>query len=279
MTKPKVSVIIPFYNLGEYLDEAINSVLNQSFQDFEIIIVDDGSTDSQSIQKFQSYKNHQDSRIQIFPKENEKLPATRNYGIERSKGEYITCLDADDSFHQDFLKECVEVLDNNKKLGIATTWLKPFGDVLGKDTVVQIKKDDGLILLKNFVHVASMFRKKTWDEVKGYDESMVNGYEDWSFWLSIIEKGYNWEVIPKSLFNYRVRANSMLRKVKDKEDENYDYILQKHSKLIKQLDLKEVLKSARKTIFDYDLTINKLNTQKSQNTVFRFLEKLRNSGH
>jgi glycosyltransferase involved in cell wall biosynthesis len=259
MITPKVSVIIPFFNLGEFLEDAVNSVLSQSYTDYEVIIVNDGSTEQSSIDTLQNFENLKNPKVRVLTKSNEGLPATRNHGIENSNGEYICCLDADDMYSPDFLLRSVETIEKNNDFGFVTTWFQPFGDVSGPETMVQIKKDNNLFFVKNVPHVASLFRKSAWEKVRGYDESMKNGYEDWNFWLSILENGYDWDVIPEPLFMYRVRTNSMLRSIKDKETENYEYILKQHQALLKKSDTIGILKAARGIIFEYDLIIGDLN--------------------
>src|SRR5690606_19795129 len=99
MARALVSIIIPHYNLGEYLDEAVESVLMQTYRNLELIIVDDGSTQDYSREALKKYSKHTDKRLRLYQKENEGLAATRNFGIEKSSGEYICCLDADDKYN------------------------------------------------------------------------------------------------------------------------------------------------------------------------------------
>ena len=117
---PTVSVIMPCYNLGQYLDEAVDSVLSQTYQDFEIIIINDGSTDDLTNELLKGYNRPKTS---VYHTENQGLPATRNYGIEKATGKYICCLDADDKYHPEFLEKTVRVLDEDEgeDCGIVTT--------------------------------------------------------------------------------------------------------------------------------------------------------------
>ncbi len=203
---PKVSIIIPLYNLGEYLDEAVYSVLNQTYHDFEIIIVNDGSTDEYTINLLKEYNK---PKTKIYHTKNQGLPATRNYGIERANGEYICCLDADDKYHPNFIDKCVSVLENDNQLeyGIVTTYFKLFEN--GNDVIKVIDFNPFIQAVENRLHVASLFRKKCWDEVGGYSTNL-SGYQDWDFWIAIIAKGYKWFTIKDILFFYRKRTGSML---------------------------------------------------------------------
>jgi glycosyltransferase involved in cell wall biosynthesis len=108
---PKVSVIIPVYNGSRYLEETVRSILEQSFSDFEILIVDDGSTDNSKQIALDLQK--EDDRILVFEKENTGVSDTRNYGMERAKGECLVFMDADDVAGLDFLKSRVEAMEQN----------------------------------------------------------------------------------------------------------------------------------------------------------------------
>src|SRR4030066_1926561 len=124
---PRVSVIMPCYNLGQYLNEAVESVLSQTFQDFEIIIVNDGSTDEFTNKLLANYNK---PKTRVLTTDNEGLPSARNNGIKISSGEYICCLDADDKYHPEFLEKTVPVLMNDMahEYGFVTTWAQFFGN-------------------------------------------------------------------------------------------------------------------------------------------------------
>src|SRR5579862_7046804 len=104
MTQPRVSVIVPCYNLGEYLDEAVESVLAQTYQDFEILIVDDGSTNDKTRTILSNYAR---PRTTVYRTPNRGLAAARNFLVARARGEYLCALDADDKLHPTFLEKTV----------------------------------------------------------------------------------------------------------------------------------------------------------------------------
>jgi len=204
---PKVSVIIPCYNLGEYLDEAVDSVLSQTYKDFEVIIINDGSTDEHTNELLRNYDK---DKCSVYHTVNQGLPAARNYGIRKSSGEYICCLDADDKYDPGFLAKTVAILeeDTGYNTGIVTTWVNVFGEEFFIWKTGEFNIPD--LLYCNVIHVASLFRKRCWEEVNGYALNL-NGYQDWSFWLSIVGKGYFWSLINEPLFYYRKRKNSMVK--------------------------------------------------------------------
>src|SRR5262245_40475840 len=98
---PKVTVVIPCFNLGGFIDEAVDSVLAQTFDDYEIIIVNDGSTDAATNAKLAHYDR---PRTVVYTTENQRLPRARNFGIEKGRGQYVCCLDADDLFAPTYLE-------------------------------------------------------------------------------------------------------------------------------------------------------------------------------
>jgi len=194
---PKVSVIIPCYNQGKYLEDALTSVYNQTFQDLEIIIINDGSTDdSQEI----TDKIEHPKVIKIH-QVNKGVVSARNEGIKRASGEFILPLDADDKIAPTYIEKAVYHIEKNPNLGIVYCEAELFGE--------EIKKWDLppytlLNMLKaNCIFCTALFRKKDWEDVGGYKEQQKNFWEDYDFWLSLIEMGREVFQIPEVLFYYR----------------------------------------------------------------------------
>ncbi|MEW6068859.1 MAG: glycosyltransferase [Nitrospirota bacterium] len=226
---PKVSVIIPCYNLGIYLDEAVDSVLAQTYQDYEIIIINDGSTDEFTNNLLKDYSK---PKCTIYTTPNQGLPAARNYGIERSKGECICCLDADDKYHPEFLVKTMASLDGDKehKYGFVTSYVQVFGE---ENYIWETAEYNPYRLaVDNRIHVASLFRKQCWEEVGGYSTNL-SGYQDWDFWISIAAKGYEWKIIKEPLFYYRIRKNSMLKTSDKKRNALYNQIIENNKNFYK----------------------------------------------
>lgn len=205
---PKVSVVIPCYNLGSFVEETLASVRAQTFQDLEIILVDDGSTDVATRAVVDRIKA--EGGVRVFRTENQGLPATRNFAISQADGEYICCLDADDLLHKQFVAACAAVLDadSEQHLGFVTTHVKVFGEQ--NSYWYCSDYDPELLLIENVVHVASMFRKQVWQEVGGYAVNL-SGFQDWDFWIAVVEAGYRWALVKRPLFRYRDREGSMIK--------------------------------------------------------------------
>ncbi len=214
---PKVSIIIPCFNLGKYLNEAVESVLAQTFQDFELIVVNDGSTDKKTNQIINEFNN---SRVKVIHTTNQGLSGARNTGISQSEGEYILPLDADDKIAPTYLEKAVKVLDRNNNIGIVYCEAVFFGENQGKWVLPEYSFPE--ILKHNVIFSSSLFRKSDWQKVNGYNSNMIYGWEDYDFWLSIIELKREVFKIPEILFFYRSRLDSMNNRMKN-EHRLYSY--------------------------------------------------------
>lgn len=223
----KVSVIVPCYNQGHFLDEAVGSVLGQTFSDVEIIIINDGSTDSltKTILQTASWPN-----TKVIHTDNQGLAAARNNGIDQAEGQYILPLDADDVIEPEYIEKAAELLDQNPDLGIVYSRARLFGAVTTEWTLPPYSLE--AILQDNVIFCSAMFRRQDWEAVGGYDQGMVFGWEDYEFWISLIERGRKVCQIPEVLFGYRVATDSMVRsKEKWQKIAMFKRVYQRHQQL------------------------------------------------
>jgi glycosyltransferase involved in cell wall biosynthesis len=200
---PKVTVVIPCYNHGEFLDETVDSVLAQTFDDFEIIIVNDGSTDPGTVALLNRYLR---PRTTVLHTLNGGVSSARNTGISRARGEYILPLDADDRIAPTYLEKAAAILDARPEVGIVYCDEEMFGEREGKWDHPEY--DPVAELFDNLIHPAALFRKSDWERVGGYSPSFVYGWEDWDFWVSMTELNKQVSKIPEILYYYRVRSTS-----------------------------------------------------------------------
>jgi len=200
----KVSVIIPCYNQGKWLWDAIDSVLVQDMDDFEIIVVNDGSTDPITNRIVASIEHPKITALMIA---NQGLAGARNEGINQAKGCYILPLDADDRFHPSYLRKASEVLDQFPDTGIVYCRAELFGEQQGIWNLDPYKFPD--ILISPQIFASSMYRRSDWEKVGGYKRDMIYGWEDYEFWLSLIETGVGVHQIEEVLFYYRKTTGSM----------------------------------------------------------------------
>jgi len=202
---PLVSVLIPCYNQGEFVDEAVDSVLAQTYTNVEIIVVDDGSTDATTRERIAEYRR---PKTRIVRAPHSGLAATRNRALAESTGAYVCALDADDRLDAAFLARTVAVLERDASIGFASAWLRAFGDETWEWKPERC--DLATLLSENTVLTAALVRREALVAVGGYDAGMpVQGDEDWDLWLRLVERGYRGVIVPEVLFQYRRRKGSM----------------------------------------------------------------------
>ena len=219
----KVSIVIPCYNYAHYLSEAIESALNQTYKNIEVIVVDDGSTDDTK-EVAQKYL------VKLLTQSNQGLSSARNLGIAASTGEWILPLDADDLINT----ECVDKLLSKVKLegaDIGCPAIQEFGD---KKRFLQINTKNlrfSSFKQRNYVVASCLYRKKIWDELGGYDTKMKGGHEDWDFWTRALYAGYKMAAVNEPMFFYRIHEGSMLHEFAKNHEENKRYIKNKFTDL------------------------------------------------
>lgn len=228
-----LSIIIPCFNQGKFLLEALASIVNcveaQNGFSYEIIIVNDGSTDPVSQQILACLR---EQGYTVIYQENQGISAARNTAIQRARGKYILPLDADNKIRSGLLQTSTDILDKYPDVGIVYSDVERFGQETG---VYQIPEFDLCqLLLANYIDACAVFRKTVWEDCGGY-APMPNrlGYEDWEFWIHAAKRGWEFHHVPKVLFDYRVRPNSMSVDCKKPEHQQilYAYICNKHHEL------------------------------------------------
>lgn len=224
---PTVSVIMPCYNQGHFLAEAVGSVLAQTYKSFELVIINDGSTDAATLDILKQYQH---PGIQVLHTENRGPAAARNTGIQQARGKYILPLDSDDRIAPTYLERAVDLLDRDAGIGIVYSQAELFGTKTGKCDLPGYSFP--AILLGNMVFNSSCFRKSDWEKVGGYNENMVYGWEDYDFWLSIIELGRDVVQIPEVLYFYRQVPDSRSdRLTEERQIISYAQIFHNHPQL------------------------------------------------
>jgi len=206
---PLISVIIPVYNSEKTLQETLESVLNQTFSDFEVIVINDGSPDG-SLDVISSI---QDSRIKVFSYPNSGLSASRNRGLSHACGEFIAFIDADDLWTPDKLEAQLKALQANPQAGVAYSWtayIDESGQFLRSGNRIAVTGDVyGKLLVRNFLENGSnaLIRKQALDAVGGFDQALCSA-EDWDIVLRLASR-YHFVAVPAAQILYRVSATSM----------------------------------------------------------------------
>lgn len=227
---PDVTIVTPFFNMAEFIGETAESVFRQTFRNFEWLIIDDGSTDAKAAQVLDELARR-DNRVKVFHRTNAGLAATRNFGFREARTEYVAQLDADDLLAPTFLEKCLWFLETHPHCAWAHSAVIGFGEqeyLWLRD----FKREQ--MLKENILVPTSVVRRSAHFTCGQYDESIRRGYEDWDYWLSMIEHGFTSQVIPEYLCWYRRRPNSMLAKIQ--KDESYnewfaEYRRRKHGRL------------------------------------------------
>ena len=211
---PKVSVVVPVYNVRSYIEEALVSLERQSFQEFEVVVVNDGSTDdtAEVVKPFVL----RDSRFQLLYKQNGGLASARNYGIRKARAEYIALLDGDDAYEPGKLATHVARLDNATEIGVVYSASRIICED-GRPTFMHLSGKPirsnplAALLCKNFIGHGSnaVFRRSVWHEVGEFDEALRSS-EDIDFWLKIAAT-QRWRFYrePQILCSYRVRQSGL----------------------------------------------------------------------
>lgn len=226
----KLSIIIPCFNDGFFLSEAITSIPNNTPFDIETIIVNDGSTDQNTLTILKEY----DGRgVTVISQANKGLGNARNAGIKAAKGEYILPLDADNKIKPEYLNKTIELLDANV---CDIVYAKPcfFGENIEDRLFTTHDFNQATLFTGNYIDACAVFRKSVWEKVGGYDEKMpFQGNEDWEFWINCAKNNFKFKFLNEELYYYRVVQNSMIGNLKAEQlESNYNYIFKKYKQEI-----------------------------------------------
>ena len=220
---PKVSVILPIYNGEKYLGEAIDSILNQTFNDFELVIINDGSTDNSGA-ILEGYRSR-DARIRVYYQDNQGLAATLNRAISLARGGYLARQDQDDLSLPERFEKQLAFLQTHPRHGMVGTWAAVWRGSKPTDRPLAHPAED-LILKFNllfdnpFVHSSMMIRKETLEEIGGYSTDPTRQPpEDYELW-SRIARQFRVANIPEVLHIYREVPGSMCRSAPGRSREN-----------------------------------------------------------
>jgi glycosyltransferase involved in cell wall biosynthesis len=233
MNNPLVSIVVPCYNQAQFLDEALQSVLDQTYSNWECVIVNDGSPDNtkEVVEKWIL----KDNRFIYLFQENTGVCAARNFGIMYASGEFILPLDSDDKISPDYVLLALQSFHNDDLLKVVYCKAEKFGEEKG----IWYLKPFSLMNLARFnmIFCAALFRKKDWERVGGFDVNMVSGLEDWEFWIAILKDGGNVKCLDIYGFYYRIKKISRNKQYNDEDEKKIlEYMSVKHAAFyVKQL--------------------------------------------
>ena len=230
---PLISIIVPCHNQGQYLEECLQSVLDQTYLNWECIIVNDGSPDD--TEKVANKWVQKDKRFKYLYKENGGLSSARNAGISVAQGIYILPLDADDKIGKSYLELAFAEFKMNTSLKIVYCEAEKFGEQNGLWKLPEFSLK--ILATTNVIFCSAFFKKSDWEKVGGYDENMVNGLEDYEFWIHILKLGGTVKKINQICFFYRIKKESMIRMMSvESKKKTFEYLSIKHADFfVKQL--------------------------------------------
>lgn len=216
---PLVSIVIPCFRHGQYVKAALDSALEQTYQNIEVILLDDGSDDEVTKQFFATYQAP--ARVYVLRTDNQGLATARNTAISAAKGEFIVPLDADDELAPAFVERTLAEMLKDDKTAVVYTDQQLYGDVY--EIVVMRDFDFVTELVQNHVSVTSLIRRSAYEQVKrvnghGYNPNMKYGYEDWDLWIGLGEQGWQFKHVAEPLFRYHKHGTSMIATATEKHE-------------------------------------------------------------
>ncbi len=201
----RVSIVIPNYNSAQFLSETLQSAMESSYPNLEIIVVDDGSSD-QSLTILEDYKSRYPELIRVFAQCNQGPSVARNYGIHHASGNYILPLDSDDKIHPDYISLAVERFEKEPDTKVVYCEAEKFGI---KNVYWNLKAfSPASLALDNLIFVSGLYRKSDWKQCGGYDPRFIFGWEYWDFWINMLKNGGKVVKLPLVGFFYRTRKGS-----------------------------------------------------------------------
>jgi len=228
MIQSKVSIIIPCYNDAQYIEKSVQSALNQTYPNKEVIIVDDGSnTETKLI-----LKKLESKITKLLTQENQGQSIARNNGIRIASGEYILNLDSDDFFESSFCEKAIRKFQEDDEIKIVTCHANRFNEKGNIDVFTPTGGALNNFLFANSALGSSMFRRKDWEHTDGYEEKLpILGFEDWEFYIQILKLGGYAYVINETLFNYQLREGSTSNRIRYERLDKFKLIIRKHREL------------------------------------------------
>lgn len=200
MEQPKVSIVVPCFKKARYLTEALDSLLAQTFTNWECAIVNDGSPDN--TEEIALKYCERDSRFRYLCQLNQGVSSARNNGIKQMDGKYILALDADDWISDSYVEKAVRYLEEHPEVKLVYSRYESFGPQGKHEWKLPPYSYEGFVMGDMVIVCSAVFRRDDFDRVGGYDETM-QGYEDWDFWLSILNENDKVYRLDEVLFHYR----------------------------------------------------------------------------
>ncbi len=203
----EVSIIVPCFNTGIFLSEALKSVFDSGFDNYEIVVVNDGSEDRETLDILFSINF---PKVKVIHQENKGLSSARNFGVNNSKGDILFFLDSDNRVKKGCFEKAMNVFLANSLVGVVYSKPYFFGEKSSPRFIAKPFNFDSL-LAGNYIDACAFLRRKAFEEVRGFDENRaLKISEDWDFWIRVGKTPWKFHFLNEELFDYRVRKDSMI---------------------------------------------------------------------
>ena len=224
-----ISVVIPCYTRGHFVHETIESIQRQTHTRWEVILVDDGAEESETVAAIETLERQAPPGVRIVREPHRGLPHARNRGFHLARGRYVIPLDSDDLLEPEMMETCLRAMRSHPEAGFAHCDYRVFGD----KNFIRHAGDYNLYRLmhENFLAYCLFLRREAWQDVGGYDEWHRFSYEDWQFALQLGAHGWYGHYIPKVLFNYRTHGRGHHYVGLDNHDKNWAHMTASHPSL------------------------------------------------
>lgn len=224
----KLSVVIPFYNLGDTIEQSIQSILKSSYKNIEIIVVNDGSDNLASIKKLKELENKYE--LKILHKINSGLADSRNFGAQAASGDYLAFLDADDTVEPEYFAKAIKLLSSYENLHFVGCWAQYFGE--SNDIWPAFNPEPPYLLYHNMINSSALvYKKESFLKFGLNKKKMLYGMEDYESLINMVKNGARGVALPEVLWNYRIRKNSMQQSFNtNKRQYLYSLIVGEHRK-------------------------------------------------
>ncbi len=242
MNQELVSVVIPCYNYGEHIEEAIASVLSQTYPHIEIIVVNDGSEDNTE-EIVKALINQNPSKIKFISQKNQGVCVARNNGISNANGSYIFPFDADDVMDPEMVEVCYNALiDNNAD--IVHAGYRRIG-AMGGENIGKPLSDNNFLYIAPFGAVA-LLKQEVWKKTGGYKTNMQNSHEDWELWVNAYKLGFKIHHVPQILFSYRkYEENNRFAEIFKRQGYAKSIIVMNHPELYTKYHVQNAIQTIR----------------------------------
>ena len=225
--KPLVSVIVPLYNAAPYIGEALESIVASTYRPLEVVVVDDGSSDTSLAESKAFAALH--AEVRVIHQANAGVSSARNHAIREAKGELILPVDADDKISPNYIEKAVEAMQEDVRIvGCRACY---FGTKEGEWRLPEYRPE--LLARKNMIPITSLFRKSDWKCVGGFYEEEIYR-EDWDFWLSLMELGGRYVRLEETGLYYRVLPHSRRTNAKQQKRVIVDAINRRHPEFLER---------------------------------------------